>query len=271
MHQRLLRTVPLALLVLLAASMAACGSGRAVESKAVIPRSPGNLVDTRWILVTIGDSDAVPKRTPFTLDIGDGTASGTGPCNRYHLPFTHDGEDVTTGPVASTKVACMDALLAAEQRYFAQLEKVDTARKEGTEDNLVLSGPDGVRLEYESADRPASDISGSWSIVNYTTPQALQTPVAGTKPTLDFHADGTLTINTGCNTGQSTWKADGTSLTVTAGSSTLKGCPEPPGLEEQEAAIFAALPRTATVELGTNDAVLLDRAGSALFVLESAS
>src|SRR5689334_5840729 len=86
----------------------ACGSGRATESKAVIPRSPGDLVGTSWVLVTIGDSDAVPPETPFTLDIADGPASGAGPCNRYHLPFTHAGEDVTTGPIASTKVACAE-------------------------------------------------------------------------------------------------------------------------------------------------------------------
>jgi heat shock protein HslJ len=245
-----------------------CGSGRAVESKAVIPRSPGDLVGTRWVLVTIGDSDAVPKSTPFTLDIGDGTASGTGPCNRYHLAFTHDGEDVTTGPVAATKVACEQPLLAAEQRYFADLEKVDTARKEGTEDNLVLSGPNSVRLEYVSADRPASDLTGSWSITNYAASNALRTPVQGTKPSLDFHSNGTLTVNTGCNTGSSTWKTDGTALTIAPVASTLKLCPEPPGLDAQEQAIFAALPKTASVELGRNDAVLLDGNGTSLFVLK---
>jgi heat shock protein HslJ len=248
---------------------AACGSGRAVESKAVIPRGPGNLVNTSWILVTIGATDAVPDETPFTLDIADGTASGTGPCNRYHLPFTHSGEDVTTGPVASTRVACAAPLLAAEHAYFAKLEKVDTARKEGTEDQLVLTGPDDVRLEYESADRAASDITGTWNIVNYAAADALKTPVKGTKPTLDFHSDGTLTIETGCNTGGASWRANGTSLTITSLRSTLMGCLEPPGIAEQEVAIFSALPRTASVDLGKTDAVLFDHAGSALFVLDN--
>jgi heat shock protein HslJ len=235
----------------------------------VIPRSPGNLVNTSWILVTIGATDAVPADTPFTLDIADGTASGTGPCNRYHLPFTHNGEDVTTGPVASTAMACAAPLLAAEHAYFTKLEKVDTAHKEGTEDQLVLTGPDDVRLEYASADRAASDITGKWNIVNYAAPNALKTPIKDTKPTLDFHSDGTLTIETGCNTGGASWKVDGASLTITPARSTLKGCLEPPGIAEQEAAIFSALPKTARVDLGKADAVLLDHGGSALFVLDN--
>ena len=259
------------LLALLAVLTAACGSGRASESKSVTRPGPGDLVGTRWILVTAGNSDPVPAEPPFTLDISDGTASGTGPCNRYHLPFTHDGEHVTTGPVASTRVACAEPLLTAEQRYFSKLEKVDTAKNEGTEDQLVLTGPDDVRLEYQSADRAASDITGTWSIVNYATRHALQTPLAGTHPTLDFHTDGTLSIETGCNNGSAMWKADGTSLTITTAAATLKGCGEPVGIAAQEAAMFDALPRTASVELGSTDAVLLDRAGSALFVLEKKS
>jgi heat shock protein HslJ len=268
---RRLTPVSLASVLLFALGGGACGSGRAVESKALVPRSPGDLVNTRWILVTTGDSDEVPASTPFTLDIADGTASGTGPCNRYQLPFSHEGEDVTTGAVASTRIACAQPLAAAEQRYFQQLEKVDTAQKQGTEDQLVLTGPHDIRLAYESADRSASDLAGTWDIVNYAAPNALTTPVKGTQPTLHFGSDDSLTIETGCNTGNSTWEANGQSLTIAAPRSTLKGCPTPAGLTQQESSIFTALPHTSTVDLGDRDAVLLDAAGSALFVLEKKS
>ena len=160
--------------VLLLVGVAACGSGRAVESEAVIPRDPGNLVGTHWILVATGDSDPIPAQTPFTLDIETGTASGTGPCNRFHLPFTHEGDDVTTGAVASTLVACTPVLSAAEHKFFTALEAVDTAEKEGTENQLVLSGPHSVRLVFDRADTTADDLAGRWDIVNYAAPTALQ-------------------------------------------------------------------------------------------------
>jgi heat shock protein HslJ len=255
-------------LVLLLAGATACGPGRAVESKALVPRDPGTLAGTKWILVATGNSEPVPRSTPFTLDIADRTASGTGPCNRFHLSFTQDGQDIRTGPVASTQVACAPALLAAEHSFFASLESVDTAQKEDTNDELVLTGPHDVRLVFDRAKRSADRLAGRWDIVNYARPDALTTPVPGTRPTLDFGDNHALTIETGCNTGHATWTASGHSLALTAPRATLKACAVPPGVEAQESAIFAALPRVRTVELARIDAVLLAADGSALFVLE---
>lgn len=259
------RVVALALVL---AGATACGPGRAVESKALVPRDPGVLAGTRWILVATGNAEPVPASTPFTLDIAHGAASGTGPCNRFHLSLTQDGQDIATGPVASTQIACAPPLLAAEQRFFAALEAVDTAHKEDTNNELVLSGPHDVRLVFDHADRSADRLAGRWNIVNYARPDALTTPIAGTRPTLDFGDSHTLTIETGCNTGHATWTANGHSLAITAPRATLKACATPPGVEAQESSIFAALPRVRTVELARIDAVLLAADGSALFVLE---
>jgi heat shock protein HslJ len=235
-----------------------------------VPRSPGDLVDTHWVLVETGDADEVPRSSMITLDIADGSASGAGPCNRYRLAFTHDGEDVVTGPVTSTQIACAPRLAAGERRYFGQLERVDRARKEGTEDHLVLSGPD-ARLTYEDASAPASELTGTWEIVTYATTNAMQTPVARTEPTLHFGSDGTLTAETGCNTGHTTWKSTGRSVAIAPLRATHKACPTPPGVTEQEARIFDALTRTATADVARRDAVLLDRAGAMLFVLTERS
>ena len=238
-----------------------------MESKALVPRDPGNLEGTHWILVATHDSDPVPASTPFTLDIEKSIASGTGPCNRFHLSFTHAGNDVTTGPVASTQIACPSAPAAAEHAFFVALERVDTAEKEDTQDQLVLSGPHDTRLVFDRADRSADHLIGTWDIVNYASANVLTTPIKGTKPALDFAADHRLTIETGCNVGTSTWAANGRSLTITHPRSTLKACPTP-GVGEQESSIFAALPSVSTVDLARVDAVLLAADGSALFVLE---
>ena len=264
-RRTLARRAGVALLVLVATG---CGSGRAVESKAVIPRSPGNLTGTHWILVATHDSDQVPASTSFTLDIEAGTASGTGPCNRYHLSFTHEDSDVTTGPVASTQVACPSPLDAAEYAYFTALEAVDHADREGTESQLVLTGPHDVRLVYDRADRDAAGLAGTWNIVNYAAPGALTTPVTGTHPTLDFGSDHALTVDTGCNIGHATWNAHGRSLTISQPRATLKACPAPQGLSEQDSHILVALPQVASVDRARVDAVLLDGQGRALFVLE---
>jgi heat shock protein HslJ len=144
------RGAGLVCLLLLAFVLAGCTAhSRAAESEALLPQDPGDLQGTEWTLVATGDFDAVPASTPLSLHIADRTASGSGPCNRYRMKFTNSGEDVTTGTLASTKVACEPRRMRAEQRFFRDLEAVDTALLE--DDQLVLTGPDDVRLVFEPA------------------------------------------------------------------------------------------------------------------------
>ena len=101
---------------------------------------------------------------------------------------------------------------------------------------LVLTGPDSTRLVYAKADDAAKKLVGKWDIASYATPNAIISPVPGTKPTMDFNADGTVSIATGCNTASTTWKADGTALTFGPAASTMMACEKPAGLHEAESA-----------------------------------
>ena len=135
----------------LSTGLAACTShGGAAVSEALVPQPPGDLQDTAWHLVAIGDTDAVPAPRQVTFVIDDGAASGKAPCNNYRMPFTNDGEDVTTGPLVATQVACAPRFARFERRFFRELEAVDTAEKQAQ--RLVLSGPDDVRLTFERDD-----------------------------------------------------------------------------------------------------------------------
>jgi heat shock protein HslJ len=131
---------------------AACGSsiGKAASPGTTAPSGGSSLNGTHWILVSTHATARVPAATPFTIQFDATTASGAGPCNRYHMPFKLDGDKVTAGPVASTQIACAQPLLTAEQHYFAAIEKVDTAQVQDAQ--LVLTGPDNTRLVYEKAD-----------------------------------------------------------------------------------------------------------------------
>jgi META domain len=65
------------------------------------------------VLVATGDTDAVPPSRTVTLNVAEETASGSGPCNQFRLPFSVDGDELTTGPIAATKVACAGLAYAA--------------------------------------------------------------------------------------------------------------------------------------------------------------
>jgi heat shock protein HslJ len=251
---------------------AGCGSGRAaLESKTLVPQNPGDLNGTEWYLVGTGIFHAAAPATPMTLRFEERTASGNGPCNIFHLPFTHTGDKVTTGTLASTKRACAPALMAAEHYLFNALEAVDTAEKESGQ--LVLTGPGDVRLVFAPAHDTADQLAGTWDIVSYATATAVTTPIVGTKPTVAFDANGTLAIDTGCNLGHSTWIAVSSTVEIAVPATTNKLCISPTGIMEQEASIFAALPRAHRVEishlpLSHDAAVLLDAAGLTVLVLD---
>jgi heat shock protein HslJ len=260
-HRRIL----LVAVIAMAVTAAACGSdSRSNESKALIPRDPGNLSGTEWRLVSTDDTTNVPASTVVTIHFEQDVASGIAPCNRYHVPFTVDGTDATVGHVASTLMACAQNVMDIEQRYFNALEKVDTA--EIQQARLVLTGPHSIRLVYAREKDAAKLLEGKWEITGIATGNAVSSPVAGTKPTLTFDSDGNLSVTTGCNSGGSTWKVDGDTLTIAGAHQTLMAC-EQQDISEQETNIMQGLPKITGFEIAPNQAVLLDKDGNIVLTL----
>ena len=59
----------------------------------------------------------------MTLEFGDdGTVSGSGGVNRYNGPYTVDGDAITIGPLAMTKMAGDPELMDQEQAFVKALE-----------------------------------------------------------------------------------------------------------------------------------------------------
>jgi putative lipoprotein len=52
----------------------------------------------------------------------DGTASGSGGCNNFHGSYQTSGNDLTFGPLASTRKQCADDVMSVEQPYLAALQ-----------------------------------------------------------------------------------------------------------------------------------------------------
>jgi heat shock protein HslJ len=246
-----------------ATALAGCGHGRSAESEALVPQDPGDLEGSEWLLVATGDTDAVPPSRTVTLNIADGTASGAGPCNQFRLPFSVDGDDLTTGPIAATKVACVRQVMRAERRFFHALVAADTAVIVSGE--LVLTGPDDVRLVFAPTDDSA-ELAGDWYVVSVATDRGLET-VQGSLPRLGFGNDGQLQVDSGCNTGSATWSEEGRSVTITEPRMTLKACDTPAGVMEREADLVAAFTRVAAAETVDDTAVLADRDDAIVLVL----
>jgi heat shock protein HslJ len=63
----------------------------------------------------------------------DGTVSGNATCNTFNGTYTIDGDKITVGPLATTRMACAtDELNAQEAAYLAALQGAATYQIRGT-------------------------------------------------------------------------------------------------------------------------------------------
>jgi heat shock protein HslJ len=105
------------------------------------------LEGTAWALLEVGGQPARPvgeAGTPtLTLDAAGKRASGNGGCNRYGGGYELNGASLRFGPLVSTKRACAeDALTAQESAFLSALQETRSRRVSG--DTLVLSGASGT-------------------------------------------------------------------------------------------------------------------------------
>jgi heat shock protein HslJ len=72
----------------------------------------------------------------------DGEVEGSSGCNRYSGPYTVDGDAMTVGPLATTSMACSDALDGQEQLYLTALQTVTSWT--GDSSGISLLDGDGI-------------------------------------------------------------------------------------------------------------------------------
>lgn len=95
-----------------------------------------------WAMTGFNGGPALPRTT---LDLTEaGRAAGQAPCNRWFASVEGTLPELRFGGAGATRMACPD--LEAESKFFEALGKITTASLEG--ETLILSGSDGVRLEF---------------------------------------------------------------------------------------------------------------------------
>ena len=106
------------------------------------------LVGTDWELDSVFSGDAVSSTiagTRVTMTLADdGSVSGSGGCNTYSGTSTRDGDALSFGPLASTKMACADDVMAQESAFLEAMALVGELSIEGT--RLTLGVRSGAPL-----------------------------------------------------------------------------------------------------------------------------
>ncbi len=232
---------------LLVASCASPTDNDTRSATAGLPDTLQSLQAQTWVLDTAETTPAIRTTATVTLSFEDERLFGQGPCNTYTARFSVEGDHgLDIGLIASTLKGCDAATAKAEAAYLKALAAVDQADTVDPK-RLVLEG-DGVSLAYDRLDLD-EEIAGTWTIVNLNTGNALATPIEGTEPTITFDPGGKLAASAGCNPIATTWKLDGSVLTIGKTAQAMMACPEPEGVSEQESALTAALANAVRAEV----------------------
>ena len=105
-------------------ALAACDSTGSGSNATPEPTSAADLSGTSWTLVSIGGAPVVEGSGPH-LTFGSGSeASGSTGCNSISGTYATDGAALTFGPMATTRMACEEDLMAQETAVLEALAGV---------------------------------------------------------------------------------------------------------------------------------------------------
>ena len=127
-------------------ALAGCGTrGATVET---------GLTGTAWVLEDLAGASVV-ERGRATLEFDEaGRASGKGSCNRYSGSVTLSGDRISFGPLLSTKMACVEeALTAQEGRFLEALGAAERYVVDGPELRIYIRG-NAAPLRFSRAPAP---------------------------------------------------------------------------------------------------------------------
>jgi copper homeostasis protein (lipoprotein) len=110
------------------------------------------LEGTRWMLTWRGGAAVAPGPDPERdahLIFSGGNVSGSSGCNRVVGAYTRQGAALKFGPLAGTRMACLDGNMALEQAFLADLGSVTGFRITGNV--MELLGGQAVLARLQAA------------------------------------------------------------------------------------------------------------------------
>jgi heat shock protein HslJ len=118
-------------------------AGCAITSRDTTTELPG----TSWTLVDLDGEEPVGEMPPSITFTDDGGITGSTGCNTFNGEVTIDGSELAFGPLATTRMACVDpAASEQEQAFLLAMEDV-TGYTIDSDGRLVLEGEGPLTFE----------------------------------------------------------------------------------------------------------------------------
>jgi heat shock protein HslJ len=231
----------------------------------VVPASEGTpLEGPFWLLESTinpqSETHTVLPRTQVTIVFQDGKISGSDGCNQYFGTYSLEGSKLTITLEGSTMMACPELIMTQGEAFTAGLSS--TAAYEIQAKTLTLKNAEGGTVMVLQAS-PQELVGTRWQAIAVNNgKQAVVSLIEGTEITAEFDAEGKLFGSAGCNQYNGPYDVEGQQIRIGPLATTRMACPQPEGVEAQEAAYLAALEKSTVYELVGTNLTLRDAQGA---------
>ena len=230
-------------LLVIAVVATACGAGP-TDAPGDGARQPAALVGRTFLSVAVTER-GVPRplvgATQVRLDFqGNGVLGVSAGCNSMGGVYRLDGARLLVESGGMTAMGC-DAELHAQDEWLARFLAGSPAVAVA-EDRIALSnGGVVIQLVDEEVANPDTPLVGTrWIVEGVRTGDTVSSVPFGVTAALELAEDGSVVVETGCNTGRTTATTDGDQLRFTELSLTRRACADP-GFADLEAAVLAVV------------------------------
>jgi heat shock protein HslJ len=197
-------------------------------------------LDGRAFTASSGTRNGEPlqpvKGTSLTVRFDSEQLAASAGCNSMFGAVSLDGEVLAVQALASTQMACDDAIMRQEQWFATFLTSRPKLSLEGSTLTLTSDG-DVVTLEEQQPVADAELVGTTWELTGIVTgagpDAAVSTVPSGVTATLLLDKEGRVFVDAGCNRISGTFEQRDQVVEFGPLASTKKACPKPQAQVEQ--------------------------------------
>jgi heat shock protein HslJ len=226
-----------ALLALAGLTLAACGSD---DDGAAAPDSPGapsaaDLSGRGFVSSDVTGYDLV-EGSEITMTFLDDAVSVNAGCNTMNGGFEITDGSFVADQFAMTMMACDDALMEQDTWLSEFLSSSPSISLDGS---TLRFTDDEVTLTLDEIE-PAALVGTTWTVTGTVANEGVSSVPADATASMTIADDGTVAVETGCNTGSGSVEVGDDTLTFGPIATTLRACADE-AVNQLEAAVLAVL------------------------------
>ena len=223
----------MALLVIVGLTLAACGSD---DGSAVTGDGPttAQLAGRAFVSGEVTGHDLV-QGSAITMRFADDSVSVHAGCNTMSGSYGVADGTFVADQFAMTEMACDEALMAQDTWLGEFLSSSPAITVDGSA--LRLSG-DGVVVVLDEIE-PTALVGTRWMVTSTVVGEGASSVPADSSASITIAADGTVDVDTGCNTGTGSVEVGEDTVTFGSIATTERACP--PEQMALEASVLSVL------------------------------